>query len=67
MRNISPVNQAVQQMYKQETFPDSFKIAHVIPIQSVQPKIFDDLRRFLFFQLLRKYFEEILETKMTKF
>ena len=53
---------------KQETFPDSFKIANVIPIPKVSsPKSFDDLRPISLFPAIAKIFEKILETKMTKF
>ena len=53
---------------KQETFPDSFKIAHVIPIPKVsRPKSFDDLRRISLLPVFAKIFEKILETKMIKF
>ena len=53
---------------KQETFPDSFKIAHVIPIPKVSsPKSFDDLRPISLLPAFAKIFEKILETKMTKF
>ena len=49
---------------KQETFPNSFKIAHVIPIPKVSsPKSFDDLRPIS----LLPAFAKIFETKMTKF
>ena len=52
----------------QETFPDSFKIAHVISIPKVSsPKSFDDLRPISHLPAFAKIFEKIHETKLTKF
>ena len=50
-----------------ETFPDSFKIAQVIPIPKVpSSKSFDDLRP-ISLPAFAKIFKKILETKMSKF
>ena len=52
---------------KQKTFPNCFKIAHVIPIPKVScPKSVDNLRPISLLSAFAKIFEKILETKMTK-
>ena len=53
---------------KQEIFPDSFRLAYVIPIPKVSnPKSFDDLRPISLLPVFAKIFEKILERNMTKF
>ena len=66
---ISPLlTKLFNKCIKQETFPNSFKIAHVIPIPKVSsPKSSDDLRPISLLSAFAKIFEKILETKMTKF
>ena len=66
---ISPLlTKLFNKSIKQGTFPNSFKIAHVIPIPKVSSrKSFDDLRPFSLLPAFAKIFEKILETKMTRF
>ena len=61
---IKLFNKCVQQ----ETFPDIFKIACVIPIPTVSsPKSLDHLRPISLLPVFAKIFEKILDSKMTKF
>ena len=66
---ISPLlTKLFNKCIKQETFPDSFKIAHVISIPKVSsPKSFDDLHPISLLLTFAKIFKKIFETKMTKF
>ena len=64
---ISPLlTKLFNKCIKQESFPDSFKVAHVIPIPKVSTKAQNLLMiyaLFLFFQLLRKYLKRFLKSK----
>ena len=66
---ISPLlTKLFNKCLKQETFPDSLRIAHVILIPKVSsPKSFDNPRPISLLPAFAKIFEKILETKMTKF
>ena len=66
---ISPLlTKLFNKCIKQETFLDSFKIAHAMPIPKVSsPKSFDVLRPISLLPAFSKIFEKILETKMNKF
>ena len=51
-----------------ETFPDSFKIAYVVPVAKVSsPKSLGDFRPISLHSVSSKVFEKIIETNMTKF
>ena len=53
---------------KLETFPDSFKMAYVVPIAKVSsPKSLGDFRPISLLCVFSKVFEKIIETNMTKF
>ena len=54
--------------FKQENFPDPFKLAYVIPVPKISnPKSHDDLRPIFLLPVFAKIFEKILERNMTKF
>ena len=53
---------------QQETFPDAFKIAYVIPIPKVSsPKSLNELRPISLLPIFSKLFEKILKYRMTNF
>ena len=53
---------------KLETFPNSFKMAYVVPVAKVlSPKSLGDFRPISLLSVFSKVFEKIIETNMTKF
>ena len=55
-------------MLKIKTFPDSFKIAYIVPVAKVlSPKSLGDFRPISLHSVFSKVFEKIIETNMTKF
>ena len=67
--NSSPVlAKLFHKCIKLKTFPDSFKMAYVVPIAKVSsPKSLDDFRPISLLCVFSKVFEKIIETNMTKF
>ena len=54
--------------FRQEIFPDPFKLACVIPAPKISnPKSLDDVRPISLLPVFAKIFEKILECNMTKF
>jgi len=54
--------------FHQESFPELFKMAYVIPISKTSsPKSFEELRPISYLAIFAKLFEKILESRMTNF